>query len=98
MNQHATRIFLTAALTFGAGGAISAQEPAGAGRSQNQGQDQDQATVGPGGSIRFGTTVEGEDPPAPKVQAAAGQPETPGASAIRPQGFDPYGRYRPNWS
>lgn len=89
MNQLATRILLTAALAFGAGGLLAAQEPEGDGRDQR-------ATIGADGSIRFGTPNAEE--PAPAPEAKAERPEAPGASAIRPHGFDPYGRYSPNWS
>ncbi len=90
MNHPTTRLLLTAALTLGVGRSLLAQEPAGASRGR------DQATIGADGSIRFGTTVEGEKPPAPEA-GEADRREAPGASAIRPLGFDPYGRYRPNW-
>lgn len=90
MNRPATRLLLTAALALGAGQSISAQEP------PDARPNQDQATIGNDGSIRFGTTVESERPPAPKAEAAD-QRVAAGASAIRPLGFDPYGRYRPNW-
>jgi len=87
MNQLATRMLLTAALAFGAGGFLLAQE-----------SDQ-RAAIGSDGSIRFGNTNAEE--PQPPLDAKAKQEEerlaAPGASAIRPLGFDPYGRYRPNW-
>jgi len=89
MNQPATRLLLTATLTFGAAGFLAAQEPEAA--------DRDQATIGSDGSIRFGTPNAEEPAPGAEAKTATEQPEAPGASAIRPLGFDPYGRYRPDW-
>lgn len=84
MNNHpATRILvaLAAVLAVGVGGALWAQEPAAA--------NQDEAAVGPDGSIQFGTTT-GERP-------SGATTETPGTTAVRPRGFDPYAPYRHNW-
>lgn len=88
MKQPMIRIFGAAVLVLAAVGLSIAQEPGG----------QERATIGSDGSIRFGES--NADAPQPPLDAEAKREEqrlaASGASAIRPQGFDPYGRYRPN--
>lgn len=88
MRKLTTRIFPAAVLVLAAGGFLSAQEPG----------DAERATLGSDGSIRFGQT--NADEPQPPLDAEAKREEqrlgATGASAVRPGGFDPYGRYRPN--
>lgn len=93
MKPTATGILPTiAAMVLAVVGFAFAQAPEGAKGDQR-------ATLGSDGSIRFGET--NPDEPQPPLDAEAKQEEkradAPGASAIRPSGFDPYAQYRPNW-